>query len=184
MAATLSPGRIVLGVLLIAAGAISGIAFLVVSLVGIFSALLRVEAPGSGDVRLERGSYTVYWEIPGAVAARGARGPEVDLSVQPADGGAPIAVDSHLRWTAHYSTGSRVGVLIAAFQIDRADLYRVSVRPPPGSRLPKGTVALTPALGLVGTLKLVLVPLALVAAGVGCGLVVLLKRPSAPATPA
>ena len=50
------------GILLIAAGVITFVIFLVTSLMKVFGGLQRVEVPGARELTLEPGDYTIYWE--------------------------------------------------------------------------------------------------------------------------
>jgi hypothetical protein len=168
----MNPLRQTAGVLLIATRAISGLGYyMVYSLVSAFSTLERFDAPGSRDATLEPGDYTVYWETPGAFVGKQSRGSEVQVRVAAQDGQGDPAVNSSGLWVSRYSTGSRVGVSVADFRIERRGVYTVSA----GKTLPGGGIAITRGLGFFGVFRLVLTTLALVGGGVGGGLVILLR---------
>jgi hypothetical protein len=178
----MTPARRTIGILLIVAGAASGFGYVVVALVTAFSTLERFDAPGGREATLEVGDYTVYWETPGMFAADRARGPDVLVRVVARDGQESPAVNAAGLWVSHYSTGSRVGVSIADFRVERRGVYDVSAVAVPGKTLPGGGIAITRSMGMPGVYRLVLTTLALVGAGVGGGIFVLLKkRTTAPA---
>ena len=78
---------------------------------------------------------------------------------------------------SRYSTGSRIGVSVAAFRIERKGIYETSASASPGKTLPAGGIAITRGPGFFGVFRLVLRTLAPVG-GVGGGLVILLKKPA------
>lgn len=155
----MNPLRQTAGILLIVLGAGSGLGYRVFSLVSAFSTLERFEAPGD-------------------FVADNVRGPDVRVTVSAQDRqGNPTVIPSGL-WVSRYSTGSRIGVSVAAFRIERKGIYEISASASPGKTLPAGGVAITRGLGFFGVFRLVLTTLALVGGGVGGGLVILLKKPA------
>ena len=133
---------------------------------------------------LDPREYIVEVDLPGVgVAKRIAvveigRDTQVDLVVVSNDGGLPVRVNTGGLWTSHYSTlDGRVGVSIADFSIAGAGDYTVSARAPQGKRLDAGGIALTRDLGFLGLVRIIVVPLLILFAGVGPGVLILVKSP-------
>ena len=176
----MSQARKTIGILLIVAGATSGFGYLMVALLSAFSTLERFDAPGGHEATLEPGDYTVYWETPGIFVANRSRGPDVQVGIAARDGQGNPMVNGAGLWVSHYSTGSRIGVSVADFRIERQGVYDVSALAVPGKTLPAGGIAISRSLGVIGIFRLVLTTLATVGGGVGAGLLLLLllkKRP-------
>jgi len=182
MATEIGQARLAVAVLLIVAGALSGILFLVLSLMSAFGSLAR-GGPDGFDAALQPGGHTVYWETTGLVAFRYSSGPDADVTVVPREGGAPIPVSDSGPFSSHYSTGDRVGYSIARFSVEQAGTYRISAKAPAGKTLPAGGLSVSKALGFFGILKIVFITLALLGGGVGGGVYLLVKPPASPSAP-
>jgi hypothetical protein len=170
-----------LGILLILAGVTSFVVFLVSSLTRYFKALERVDVPGARELVLEAGNYTVYWETDsrfGSIASRS----DLDLSVAPQGGGAGLAVAASGLMSGRYSTMDRFGSSIGSFTVEQDGPYTVSVAALAGRTLPRGRLSLGPSLGFLGTVRIVLVCLALMGAGVGGGVTLLVRKGSRPSS--
>ncbi len=174
----MNPVKKTAGIALIAAGAISGFGYMIFSLVSAFSTLERFDVPGGRDTTLQPGAYTVYWETPGAFVGRQSRGPDVQVRVEAQDGMGNPTVNRGGLWVSRYSTGSRVGVSVADFRIERKGVYTVSARAPAGKTPAGGGIAITRSLGVLGIFRLVLTTLALIGGGVGTGVYILVKKPA------
>jgi hypothetical protein len=174
---TVGPVRMTLAIVLIAAGVLGFVVFLVTSLMKTFGGMHRVEVPGTREMTLEPGSYTVYWESDSRFTPVPSRS-DLDLSI--ASKGGSLAVSSSGLMASRYSTMDRVGASVAAFTVEKADLYAVKVAPAAGLVLPKGGVAVGRSIGFLGVLKIVLVCVAILGVGLGGGLTLLLRKPSAP----
>lgn len=168
-----------LGIVLIVAGGVGFIVFLVASLLSIFGGLQRVECPGARELQLEAGDHTIYWEIRARVAGRGAGTDDLEVAVESSDG--PVKVSPAGPFTSRYSTGDRVGVSLFSFSLWRKGRYTVRARPAPGRTLPTGEIAVGRSLGFLGILRVVLTCLAIVAAGVGSGVAILIRASKRPA---
>jgi hypothetical protein len=177
----MNPLRQSAGILPIVLGAGSGLGYSVFSLVSAFSTPERFDAPGGRDATLEPGDYTAYRETPGVFVAGNVRGPDVRVTVSAQDRrGNPTVTPSGLR-VSRDSTGSRIGVSVTAFRIERKGIYEISASASPGKTLPAGGIAITRGPGFFGVFRLVLTTLAPVGGGVGGGLVILLKKPASAA---
>ena len=170
--------RLAAGIGLILAGVITGATLIILGVTGAFASLLRFPAPGAGDVHLDPGSYTVFWETPGMFVREGTKGADVDFRVVSKAGGRPVGVNTGGLWTSHYSTlDGRVGVSIADFFIDAAGDYTVTAKASKGKALGSGGIALTRDLGFLGLVRIIAVPLLILFAGVGAGVFILVKSP-------
>jgi hypothetical protein len=165
--------RRILGILLIVAGALGFILVLVTSLLKSFGGLERVDVPGSRELRLEPGSYTIYWESDSRFSRLPDRS-DLELAVVSKDGASRPPVASSGPVTSRYSTIDRVGVSVAGFTVDRAGDYAVTAASAGGKPLPKGGLALSRSLGPLGVLRIVALCLAVLAAGLGPGLYLLI----------
>ena len=161
--------RMTLSIALILIGVVSGLILLGASLLSSVYSLLRVTAPGSQELLLERGDYTVYWEIPesgGRLIA-----PDVKVGIR-SPAGQDIALSRPGVFVSRYSTFDRRGMSIASFTIAEPGIYSVSA-----SGAKDGSIALTPSMGILGMLKMIAIPLALMAGGVLAGVILLTRRP-------
>ena len=164
-----------LGILLIAVGVLTFVIFLVTSLMKVFGGLQRVEVPGARELTLEPGDYTIYWEGDsrfGSVPSF----PDLDLSVVSKGGESRTVSSSGLLASRYTTMEGRSGASVAVFTVERGDLYAVKVATAPGKSLPKGGIAVGRSLGFLGVLKLVLICIAILGAGLGSGLTVLLRK--------
>lgn len=164
----------------------SGIPVVVIAVVVLsfaFKTVVAVEAPGSKELRLEPGSYTVYWESP-ETNQKNMKAPGVQVRVEPKEGGPPVTVSSVGDMVTSYTTLNSAGVSFSEFTIAKAGEYRVSAtapaRPPPYP----GQVAVSKTIRISGILLLVLAAVVFPIGGVVAGLIVLLRRPKPAATPA
>lgn len=160
--------RLTLGIALIVLGVASSAVFLVLSLRSAFSSLVRVPAPGSQELRLDRGDYTVYWEIPGTGAR--IQAPDVSVGIR-SSGGQEVAYRRGGLFVSRYSTFERRGVSVGSFSIAESGAYTVSA-----SGAKDGSISMTRSLGFAGTLKLVLIPLVLMGGGVLAGVRTLTRK--------
>lgn len=159
------------GIALIVAGATGFVVFLVGSILGIFAGLQRVDTPGATPLELEPGSHTIYWEVPGHRKPGGAPdGLRVEV------GG--LALEPAGPMKARYSTSSRAGVSIYAFEVPAKGAYTVTVA---GSALPPGSVVISRSTGFFGILKIVLGGLLILGVGVGGGVLLIVRSLKTPA---
>ncbi len=168
-----------LGVLLIAAGVLGFVVFLVTSVMKIFGGLQRVEVPGTRELTLEPGDYTIYWEADSRFGSMPSFS-DLDLSVV-SKGGESRAVSPSGLLAGRYTTmEGRAGAPVAVFSVDRGGLYAVNVTQAAGKSLPKGRIAVSPKIGILGALKIVIFCIAILGTGVGSGLMVLFRKSSVP----
>lgn len=173
---TVGPVRMTFGVFLIVAGVIGFAIFLVTSLMKVFSGTQRVEVPGARELTLEPGDYTIYWETDSRFSRAPSRS-DLDITVVSKSGGS-LTVSSSGLMGSRYSTMDRVGVSVAAFTVDRADLHTVQVAAAAGKTLPKGGIAVGPSIGFLGVLKIVILSILILGSGLGGGLFLLLRKGS------
>lgn len=175
---SVGPVRRILGILLISAGVVGFAAFLVTSLMNVFGGMERVEVPGTRDLVLEPGDYTIYWETDSRFNLVPAYS-DLDLAVV-SKGGESRAISSSGPVTSRYSTMDRVGVSIAAFRVEREGPYGVKAAAAAGKTLPKGRIVVSPSIGILGVLRIVLLCILILGSGLGSGLMVLLRKSSVP----
>jgi hypothetical protein len=175
---SVGPVRMTFGVLLIAAGVLGFVVFLVTSLLKVFGGMQRVEAPGTRELVLEPGDYTIYWETDSRFTSVPSFS-DLDLAVVSRSGETRPVSSSGLM-TSRYSTMDSVGVSVAAFSVERPGPYGIKAAAAAGKALPKGRIVVSPSMGFLGVLKLVVLCIAILGAGVGSGLTVLLRRSSVP----
>lgn len=169
--------RMVLGILIIVVG-VSGFAFfLVASLSRIFRGLERVEVPGRRELALEPGDYAIYWETDSRFGSAPSRS-DLHLAVVPKGGGGGLSVSPSGLLSGRYSTMDRFGVSVASFRVEQKDLHAVTVAAVPGKTLPKGCITVGSRIGFLGVLKIVLVSLAILGAGIGGGVALLIRKSS------
>lgn len=172
------PVRMTLGILLIVAGVSAFVFFLVTSLSKIFKGMERVEVPGARELTLEAGDYTIYWESDSRFAAVASR-PDLALAVVSKDGGSGLPVSGAGLLSGRYSTmDNRIGSSIAAFTVEREGSYTVAVAAASGKTLPKGRLTVSRRIGFLGVLKIVLGCILIMGAGVGGGVLLLVRKGS------
>jgi hypothetical protein len=179
MKVPISPRRMALGGGLIALGVMAGVGVLLVSIFIVFASLMRIEAPGSGEIELEPGTYTIYWESP-MLLKKGRKAPGGSLGVFPKDGGTPVTLNTEVLFPINYNTLDHSGVSIAEFRIDRKGVYQVGISEPNLKQSVPGRISIGRALGILSFVKLAVIPFVLIAGGIGAGLLILLKRPQSP----
>ncbi|MFC6010417.1 hypothetical protein [Nocardia lasii] len=158
---------IVVGALVIVLGVISAVAVGVTGFVrmsGDIDSFQRVEVPGSGELDLDAGDYTIYFEYPGASSAGTPESVWVALT-DPA-GEEVLIEDYSSRQT--YGLGGHEGRAIFTFRVDESGVYTLDTEGGPNI-----TVAVGHSLGssIVGT---VLIALAIGLISVFVGLAILL----------
>ncbi|HLY11591.1 MAG TPA: hypothetical protein VKW04_19980 [Planctomycetota bacterium] len=178
MNSPVSPNRWLLGGSLIALGLIAGAGVVVFYVFSMFASLMRIEAPGSGEIDLEPGTYSLYWESP-LLVNKGKKFPGGSIGVFLNDGGPPLTLTTELFWPISYNTIDHSGESIAEFTVDRKGSYRISMSEPNLKQPVPGGLSIGRALTISVLLKVAPIPLGFIAGGVGLGLLVLLKRPKA-----
>lgn len=177
MGRRLPTGRLVAGIGLILLGVAVSVPMIVAGAMRAFDSLLRLPAPGSRELQLEPGRYTVFWETRGWGGSPKAA--DVDVRVAAKGQGPAVAVDKGGLATSRYSTMDGVrGVSIAAFTIDGGGVYVVSARASGAT----GGIAITREFGLAGVFRIIVIPLLLL---FGCaipGIMVLVRSSPAPAS--
>ena len=179
----ISPGRLALGLALFAGSGIAALALTVVFAISAFSALTHVDSPGSANIHLKTGSYTVYWESP-ALLKKGVRPPDVLVRVDPKDGDPPVNLRAVGDFVTRYSTFDTAGSSIFDFSIGRDGDYEISVTAPQKLQQHPGRISLCRSISLAAALRIVLVPLLLSVGGTVAAFFVVLKGPKTPVTPA
>lgn len=135
----------------------------------------RVDVPGHAEITLEAGSYTVYYETSGiagneqrddafqddvfdenANEVTGTPPPVLDITMEPIGDAQPVALRPRLTSSTYQiggPSGSREGLSMWQFQLDRAGSYEVTVAAE-GDGGPPTTVAIGPGIGrgLIGML--------------------------------
>jgi hypothetical protein len=91
------------------------------SLVESASAAGRTEVPGTVEMALEPGAWTVYQEFPGASAEGAVTPPAVEVAVQSPDGSA-VALRPYPGVTSYGQEG-REGRAVRSFDVDQAGAY-------------------------------------------------------------
>jgi hypothetical protein len=175
---TVGPVRMTFAVLLIAAGVLGFVVFLVTSLMKVFSGLERAHVPGARELTLEPGDYTIYWETDSRFNPVPSLS-DLDLTVASKTGESRPVSSSGLMKT-RMSTMDRVSVSVALFSVERAGSYEVKAAAAAGKTLPKGGIAVGRSIGFLGVLKIVIVCIAILGAGLGGGLTLLLRKTSVP----
>jgi len=178
----ISPGRLALGISLFAGSGIAALVIAAFSAISAFSALIRVDSPGSTNIHLETGSYTVFWESP-ALLKEGARPPDVLVRVDPKNDESPVNIRPVGDFVTRYSTFDTAGTSIFDFSIGRAGDYAISVTEPQKLQQHPGRISLCRSLGLAAALRIVLVPALLSIGGTVAAFIVILKGPKTTATP-
>jgi len=167
-----------LAIVLIVLGVGGFTVYLVTTLMKFFGGMQRIEVPGRLDVTLERSDYTIYWETD----SRFNRAPDrsdLDIAVVSKEGDFRPSVSSSGLVTSRYSTMDRVGVSVAGFSAPQKGDYAITVAAAAGKTLPKGGLALGRSMGVLGVLQLVLLCVAMLAAGVGSGVYLLVTNSKA-----
>jgi hypothetical protein len=177
------PGRLALAIALFFGSGLVTVAVVLIFLFSSFASLLRVDAPGTGNIRLEKGRYTVYWES-AAMRAEGARAPAVQVRIDAKDDGPSVKLEPMGDLVTRYSTLETAGASMADFSIERAGDYDVSVTAPATKQAAPGRISLGRHVGIAGVLMIVLPMLLLDVVAMIAAIVVLLKSPKPPATPA
>ena len=175
---TVGPVRMTFGVLLIAAGVISFAIFLVTSLMKVFGGLQRMELPGVRELTLEPGDYTIYAESDSRFSPVPSFS-DLDFSVVSKDGESRTVSRSGLMGS-RYSTMDRFGSSVAVFSVEWKDLYSIKVAPAAGKSLPKVGITVGRSIGFLGVLKIVVLCIVILGAGLGSGLTLLLRNPKGP----
>jgi hypothetical protein len=171
------PVRTVLAVLIITFGVAGFATFLITSLTEVFDGLQRVSIPGSRELALKPGEYTIYWDTDSRFASVPSRSDLIVTVVS--SGGSNVSVSSPGLMTGRYSTmDGRTGVSIAALTVAEQGPHTVTVAAAAGKTLPRGGLAVGRSLGFLGILKIVLISLVLLGGSIGAG-VALLVRSSA-----
>ena len=163
------------GILLIAAGVITFVIFLVTSLMKVFGGLQRMEVPGARELTLEPGDYTIYWEGDSRLGSVPSFS-DLDLSVVSKGGGSRTVSSSGLLAGRYTTMEGRSGASVAVFSVDWRDLYAVKVAPAAGKSLPKGGIAVGRTLGFLGVLKIVVACILLLGGGIGGGVALLIRN--------
>ncbi|HET7481452.1 MAG TPA: hypothetical protein VFK89_01195 [Actinomycetota bacterium] len=131
LAAPIKPSRAwywlpVLVVLLIG---VPSVLTLVGGIRGIGSGLQRITAPGQETLHLESGTYTVFYEYVSEIDGQPIRTPRdiagLDITVTPADGGAPLTVSGE-SGSMNYTLSGRAGYSVAEFGVVTEGDYVVS----------------------------------------------------------
>lgn len=139
--------RYVVGGVIVAAGVVGFVVFLVSRLAGFSQGLVRVVVPGRNEVQLEAGAYTIYWESSGFGGW-----PGVQVAVASKSSGRPVAVSRS--WVnSNYSIGGKRGVSMYSAEIPEGGVYVVEGAYPPGKSGGEVTLAMgrSSVLGIVLT---------------------------------
>jgi hypothetical protein len=179
----ISPGRLAVAIALFFGSGLGSVAVAALFMFYSFSSMVRIEAPGTRTIPLKKGPYTVYWES-AAMHAEGARAPTVQVRVVPKDVGPPVNLEPVGKVVTRYSTFNTAGASIFEFSIERPGDYEVSVTAPPETQPAPGRISMAKSIGLAGVLLMMATLVLPSIAGAIAAIVVVLKRPKAPATPA
>jgi hypothetical protein len=175
---TVGPARMVLGILLICVGVTGFVLFLVSSLSKIFKGLERIEVPGARELTLERGSYTINWETDSRFGSAASRS-DLEITVVAKDiGGSPPVSGSGLMATRYSTLDGKFGASIAGFSVEAGGAYTLTVSAAAGKTLPKGRITVGRSVGFLGVLKIVVVCILIMGAGVGGGVALLVRKES------
>jgi hypothetical protein len=165
------PGRI--WYVLTLAVLVAGIAWLVVGLVSVASAidgLQRVPVPGHGTVSLTNsGGYTIYYEGPGA--RTGSISP-FHVNVVPASPGAAVASLTQYGSSVTYNFGSRNGRAVLSLQIKHPGRFAVTTT---GTEPPNADIAIGAGIGS-SIVKALLPAIPLIILGFGASLLLFIFR--------
>lgn len=155
------------GILLIVGGVVGFLVFLLTSIFGFLGAIKQIDTPGSAQLSFEPGPHTVYWEIHSTSKFRKPTGAPDGLRVSVSRDGTELKLESSGPMTTRYSSGSRAGVSILGFDVPSGGPWTVSAS---GVAAGQGTLAIGPAVGFFGVLKIVLGCLAFMGLGLGVGI--------------
>jgi hypothetical protein len=89
----------------------------------------RFDVPGSGELVLDDGGYSVYWERPGFDDDD--PGPSLTVSIAPVDGGEPLDLDRY-DVDVSYSVSGHDGRGMYTFSVDDPGRYRIRSDGTPG----------------------------------------------------
>jgi hypothetical protein len=176
----ISKRRRVLGYGAMVVGPLTAFAVLLPAIFSLFTSLGRIDSPGVGELRLEPGNYAIYYESP-ALAAENSKVPGITVRIQPKAGGEDVTVSNDILFPLGYSSFEHHGALSAEFTIVQPEEYRISVSAPLLKQPAPGNISIARALGVSGFVRLAVIPFTLFWSGIGVGLWILLKRPSAAA---
>ena len=155
---------------MIVAGGVGFFVFLLASIFGFLGGLQRVDVPGSRDLELKAGEHTVYWEVASRILKPGGRPDALRVAVARDDADVPLREVGSMKTT--YSSGSRAGVSIYTFDVPSKGTYGIRAS---GTAPGDGAVAVGPAVGFLGLLKIVLGCLAIPGIGVGGGVLLIAR---------
>jgi hypothetical protein len=110
----------------------------------------------------------------------GTRAPELSLVVRPAAGGPDIAAPTSPFVSSRYSTGSRRGYSILGFSAPADGRYELEASAPSVKGPVPGVLQVAPAFGLPRLLLTILGSVAILAAGVGGGVALIVKSAPKP----
>ena len=169
------PLRTTLGILLILWGVVGFTIYLVTGLTKVFGGMERIEVPGTRELNLERGDYTVYWETDSRLSRAPDRA-DLELAVVSQEGDFRPSVSSGLV-RSQYTTMSRVAVSVAEFTAPQKGPYTITVGARAGKTLPRGGITVSRSMGFLGLIKLVGGCILLLGGGVGGGVALIVRRP-------
>jgi hypothetical protein len=139
--------RYVLGGVIVAAGVVGFVVFLVTRISGFSQGLVRVVVPGTQEISLEAGSYTIYWESSGFGGW-----PGVGVTITSKSTATPVGL-SRTWVNSNYSIGGKRGVSMYSAEIPATGTYVVDGAYPPGKSGGDVTLAMgrSSILGIVLT---------------------------------
>ena len=161
--------RFVVGGLVIAAGVAGFIAFLLTRLAGFSDALVRVTVPGSGELNLQAGAYTVYWERENLFESW----PGLRCALAFKDSGKRIELSE--TWvTSRYSFAGKRGTSLFRFQAAEPGVYVLSADHPDGRSGGTTTLAVGPS-GMAGIVLTVLGCIGILGGSIAAGVLLIVR---------
>lgn len=130
-----SPGRwlYLLSLIIFSAGVLTAIVLAVLSVrhfTNLTHSFIRVVVPGTTTIQLaESGTYTIFYEyesnVNGQSFSTSRTPPPIEVSIKSAESGAPVTVRTS-GTTSSYSIGSRSGISVLSFKIERPGAYQIA----------------------------------------------------------